>query len=354
MMVSGINYQLCHVIKSYSTFQLAEFTNFFCPDVVEASIEDDAEDFSQKCREWLEIAFNICIDRLSEEINVTKQVWNWMLNLVMFRASNGLSNGNETFHSYDSFKVSPNNLSMADCTNLFRKVCSSFLAPDSTDVMEFRQQSSQASKSGDNTMWITDFLLYLNLILIFAFIVALWLVKSDIQEFQFSFQSESEYKSTQVEHRSINVDNNLIELPALLPTVFLEQPGETSTDEMLEKTAKVGSEPKTEPSCKLKSKSPDLSPESSSEIFICGTLIGSSIETPPSTIESPLITSTPEISRATVNKVAKNFVEINKKKLTTRCRSSLTGLEKSKISSKSSIPVWISSVRVSSVPSNNK
>lgn len=336
-----------YYFNAFSTIQLPGFLNHYCSDIIKASIEGDAESFSEKCREWIFIAVNVCTDRFLQETTVAKRVWGWVLSLVNFKASTDETKVDSLYEIYVS---RPNNLTLVECSNLIRNLCNSLMAKNYTPVDDYRK--SLIEPAVKDSMWICDFLLYLNVIIMLSFVVAQWIVQFDAKD---SHQRpESQEKSTQAEDRSIVVNSNLQEIRSIL----LTEVGESSTDETLKvldgtllvkEETKIDSEPKTESG--HQSTPRGEASIGQTEMFSSNDFFETTFETPPSTIESPTVTSTPNSASASVKKIVKNYVNINKNNLklisAKRSQSSLSSLSnltkpKSRASS-SSIPVRVTS-----------
>lgn len=284
-----------------------------------------------KCREWMIASALNCVDRFLQETTFPKQVLSWMISLITFKLTSE--------DSIEGYNEGRKNLTKSECSELIRDVLNTLMSKNLTQE-DYQQRLIQSLDVGAHySILISDLFFYLNITIILVFVSAKMLFGSVMNTTSELTQSKSQLidKSTQIEDRSIDVDLNLVEIPSILLIAEKDEKAIDETLKVLEKSWLM-----MEADEKLKKKEEQdaeqsvkqSQPKSLSEVcehrevfFFAGNSIETTIDTPPSFIESPEITSTPEFIPG--EKIRKNFLIINKtnlKLISQRSQSSLNGV----------------------------
>lgn len=145
----------------------------FCPLLVEFITVDGDKDMKNLCLNWLNIAFNVCLDKAFGSTAQQGRLLRWLINLITLDAF--IKPSQEIDADYSLFSQRPHNLSMCECSELMQTIYDNFLQSSLAE----ETFGKPVEKSNDNnTMWITDAFLWLNFFFIASYVISNWLHKS--------------------------------------------------------------------------------------------------------------------------------------------------------------------------------
>lgn len=123
----------------------------FCPLLVEFITVDGDKDMKNLCLNWLNIAFNVCLDKAFGSTAQQGRLLRWLVNLITLDAF--IKPSQEIDADYSLFSQRPHNLSMCECSELMQTIYDNFLQSSLAE----ETFGKPVEKSNDNnTMWITD------------------------------------------------------------------------------------------------------------------------------------------------------------------------------------------------------
>lgn len=123
------------------------------------------EDFQILCSEWIQIAFSVCLEKMTKQ--TSKPIWTWMWNFLPFFSEQST----EVETSYDFYNIKPNNLTIAECGDLMKETFKEFLN-DNFGYIYSGIFNSTMKPLPEDKMWLSDFFLYINIFLMLSWIIS--------------------------------------------------------------------------------------------------------------------------------------------------------------------------------------
>ncbi|CRK96916.1 CLUMA_CG010328, isoform A [Clunio marinus] len=159
---------------------LTDFVKNFCPKILRDV--NESENIKKLCHDWLEIAFNFCIDKIFNKESTSQRIWKWILNFVSQKRS--IEPFIET--KYKSYFQSPTNLTATECVDVFRTIYDDF---QKITLNEASEQSLIKTQSANifeekNSIEINYFILIINVLLIASFMVVMFAIKKMKRNFE--------------------------------------------------------------------------------------------------------------------------------------------------------------------------
>ena len=134
--------------------------------------------WKQLCLEFYEIAMNICMRKAFGPSSTTAKIIDWLIKAMKF---NPFAEKTQIDAFYNSYHHKPNNLTQPECFDLMTSIYKRFRMLHFHDD-EYREnyiESSRDLSGSDNSIYLMDFLMYLNACLLVSCLITYFLFRND-------------------------------------------------------------------------------------------------------------------------------------------------------------------------------